>query len=88
MAAALGIDNIDEYIDNWSKESGYDEMSIQGHRRIHDGTTFSMEAIQNMTDTMQLWLLCRILNRWNETGMSKRTAPLNLSLDVSVNFEG
>ena len=88
LTVSMGVDVFEEYMEKWMNEAGFDKMAIKGHRRIHDGTTFSLDAITSMTDTLQLWLLCRIYKRWTETGMSKRTAPLDLTLNVSVDFEG
>jgi len=70
----------------WSEKSGFDEMGIKGSREVHNGTTFSLEALESMADTLQLWLMCRLFHHWSKTGMSEKTAPYDLSLNVAVDF--
>ncbi len=71
----------------WSEKSGFDEVGIKGSREVHNGTTFSLEALESMADTLQLWLMCRLFHHWSKTDMSEKTAPYNMSLAVGVKFE-
>ena len=70
----------------WTGKEGSNVMGIKGSRQLHDGTTFSLEALESMAATLQLWLMCRLFNHWSKTKMSEKTAPYDLSLNVAVDF--
>ena len=77
---------LNDLIERWTTEDGFDKMGLIGDKRRRDGTTFSLKAIESLMANIELWLLCRIAHRWSKTKMTPETAPYELKLKIEVDF--
>ena len=83
--------NLDTYqfhdlVDQWADDPEGDQFMFFGKCRA-DGTTFSLDGIEVMMANIELWVLCRIAHRWNQTGMTPETAPYDLQMKMEVGFD-
>lgn len=61
-----------EFFEQAMKPATGDAMNLQLRRERDDGSTFSMEAVDNLAKQFKLFVLARIHAEWQATGRAPR----------------